>query len=111
MWERIALQLPSEYAPARMSSYYTPINPLLSKIVQKGQFSDIETEENIKKIDIVSKMLQKEDITIVVACNLLKGLTAQIKDYKGTIVNKVLEEAKQFCLDPSFKEDEEEKIF
>ncbi|GBM31520.1 hypothetical protein AVEN_247223-1 [Araneus ventricosus] len=52
-------------------------------------------------------MLQKEDIAIDVACNLLKRLTAQIKDCRGTIVNKVLEEAKQSCLDPSFKEEEE----
>ncbi|GBN90343.1 hypothetical protein AVEN_265044-1 [Araneus ventricosus] len=54
-------------------------------------------------------MLQKEDIAIDVACNLLKRLNAQIKDCRGTIVNKVLEEAKQCCLDPSFKE--EVKIF
>ncbi|GBM25467.1 hypothetical protein AVEN_261581-1 [Araneus ventricosus] len=49
-------------------------------------------------------MLQKEDIV----CNLLKGLTAQIKDCRGTIVNEVLEEVKQTCLalnvDMSFKE-------
>ncbi|GBN68009.1 hypothetical protein AVEN_64474-1 [Araneus ventricosus] len=47
MWERIALQLPSAYAPVRtpeMGSYYTPIKPLLSEIVQKGQSSDIEME-------------------------------------------------------------------
>ncbi|GBN26070.1 hypothetical protein AVEN_100458-1 [Araneus ventricosus] len=53
-------------------------------------------------------MLQKEDIYIDVACNLLKGLTAQIKDCRGTIVNEVLQEAKQsyFTLnvEPSFKE-------
>ncbi|GBL95661.1 hypothetical protein AVEN_37419-1 [Araneus ventricosus] len=53
-------------------------------------------------------MLQKEDIIIDVACNLLKGLTEQIKDCSGTIVNEVLEETKQSCLalnvDPSFKE-------
>ncbi|GBM47770.1 hypothetical protein AVEN_260060-1 [Araneus ventricosus] len=58
-----------------------------------------------KKTDIVSKMLQIEDIAIDVACNLLKGLTAQIKDCRGTIVNEVLEEAKESCLalnvDPS----------
>ncbi|GBN08704.1 hypothetical protein AVEN_211674-1 [Araneus ventricosus] len=87
-------------------AHITP--PILSKIVQKEQSSDIETEEN-KEIDIVSKMLQKEDIAIDVAWNLLKRLTAQIKDCRGTIVNQVLEEAKQSCLDPSFKE--EEKIF
>ncbi|GBO34310.1 hypothetical protein AVEN_114569-1, partial [Araneus ventricosus] len=50
-------------------------------------------------------MLQKVDIAIDVTCNLL---TAQIKDYRGTIVNEVLGEAKQSCLalniDPSFKE-------
>ncbi|GBM16060.1 hypothetical protein AVEN_163106-1 [Araneus ventricosus] len=53
-------------------------------------------------------MLQKENIAIDVACNLLKGLTVQIKVCRGTIVNEVLEEAKQPCLalnvDPSFKE-------
>ncbi|GBN34922.1 Zinc finger MYM-type protein 1 [Araneus ventricosus] len=65
-------------------------------------------QKTLKKIDIVSKMLQKEDIAIDVACNLLKGLTAQIKDCRDTIGNEVLEEAKQSCLalnvDPSFKE-------
>ncbi|GBM80840.1 hypothetical protein AVEN_54879-1 [Araneus ventricosus] len=49
-------------------------------------------------------MLQKEDIAIDVACNLLKGLTAQIKNCRGSIVNEVLEEAKQSCLGPTFKE-------
>ncbi|GBN41400.1 hypothetical protein AVEN_151439-1 [Araneus ventricosus] len=65
--------------------------------------------KTLKAIDIVSKMLQKEDIAVDVACNLLKGLAAQIEDCRGTIVNKVLEEAKQSCLDPSLKE--VEKIF
>ncbi|GBN24595.1 hypothetical protein AVEN_220056-1 [Araneus ventricosus] len=53
-------------------------------------------------------MLQKKDVAIDVACNLLKGLTAHIKDYRGTIVNELLEEAKQPCIafnvDLSFKE-------
>ncbi|GBN52463.1 hypothetical protein AVEN_238010-1 [Araneus ventricosus] len=53
-------------------------------------------------------MLQKEDIVVDVACNLLKGLTAQRRDCRGTIVNELLEESKQPCLvlnvDPSFKE-------
>ncbi|GBM92858.1 hypothetical protein AVEN_246784-1 [Araneus ventricosus] len=53
-------------------------------------------------------MLQEEDIAIDVTCNLLKGLNAPIKDCRSTIVNEILEEAKQPCLalnvDPSFKE-------
>ncbi|GBO38571.1 hypothetical protein AVEN_20759-1 [Araneus ventricosus] len=66
-----------------------------------------DVAENSTKIDIVSKLLQKEDTAIDVARNLLKGLTAQIKDRRGAIVNEVLEEAKQSCLalnvDPYFK--------
>ncbi|GBM16289.1 hypothetical protein AVEN_194034-1 [Araneus ventricosus] len=47
--------------------------------------------------------------------NLLQELTAQIKDYRGTIVNEVLEEAKQPCLalnvNPSYKEVRKKKRF
>ncbi|GBM36403.1 hypothetical protein AVEN_57986-1, partial [Araneus ventricosus] len=71
------------------------------------RFIDFFTK-TFKKIDIVSKMLHKEKIAIDLACNFLQGLTAQIKDWRGTTVNEVLEEAKQSCLalnvDPSFKE-------
>ncbi|GBN74433.1 hypothetical protein AVEN_240129-1 [Araneus ventricosus] len=85
----------------------------LLKSIQTFEFVAFTSfsQKTLKKIDIASKMLQKEDIAIDVACNLLKGLTAQIKDCRGTIVNEVLEEAKQSCLDPSFKEARKRKRF
>ncbi|GBO02417.1 hypothetical protein AVEN_37367-1 [Araneus ventricosus] len=82
---------------------------LLLKSIQTFEFVAFTCfwQKIVQKIDIVSKLLQKEDTAIDVARNRLKGLTAQIKDYRGAIVNEVLEEAKQSCLalnvDPYFK--------
>ncbi|GBL81098.1 hypothetical protein AVEN_83163-1 [Araneus ventricosus] len=56
-----------------------PITPLLSKIVQKGQSSDIETDGRRQLRNNYNKFL------------------LPIKDCRGTIVNEVLEEAEQSC--------------
>ncbi|GBM03772.1 hypothetical protein AVEN_173834-1 [Araneus ventricosus] len=65
MLERITLQLPSAYAPVRtpeMGSYYTPITPLLSKIVQKRQSSDIETDGRRQFRNVTSLCYSTKDV-------------------------------------------------
>ncbi|GBM95726.1 hypothetical protein AVEN_262564-1 [Araneus ventricosus] len=81
----------------RWSSRREPIT-----VVHKHLVKIVEAV-NLLALDAVSSPKTKSG-----AVSLLKGLTAQIKDCTGTIVNEVLEEAKHSCLalnpDPSFKE-------
>ncbi|GBM11929.1 hypothetical protein AVEN_209627-1 [Araneus ventricosus] len=81
----------------RWSSRREPIT-----VVHKHLVKIVEAV-NLLALDAVSSPKTKSG-----AVSLLKGLTAQIKDCTGTILNEVLEEAKHSCLalnpDPSFKE-------